>query len=278
MPWAGWIRLTMEHLLWSIGKRQWHPISMTSTHSFFCRRSCQFLRGIMSNSMPVLDMCAKFQRRVLKESAFFKSKNRFTENSALGTRFFDASWSTEIHPTFKSIISSFQQIISYYESFANVDVEPMSVENDCLLFLCYRLMSLPFQVSLTPFEETLRLSITAYTCVRIWTLYGIPCLERLVEMLRNSLFTSLSALQSTAPDLLFWILFTGSLASRAMKSHSWFLERLTDVADQLSIREWDRAVSLLEKFFFKCRPSDEPAKELWHSTFGLDLVIVQEHQ
>lgn len=251
---------------------------MTSTHSFFCRRSCQFLRGIMSNSMPVLDMCAKFQRRVLKESAFFKSKNRFTENSALGTRFFDASWSTEIHPTFKSIISSFQQIISYYESFANVDVEPMSVENDCLLFLCYRLMSLPFQVSLTPFEETLRLSITAYTCVRIWTLYGIPCLERLVEMLRNSLFTSLSALQSTAPDLLFWILFTGSLASRAMKSHSWFLERLTDVADQLSIREWDRAVSLLEKFFFKCRPSDEPAKELWHSTFGLDLVIVQEHQ
>jgi hypothetical protein len=230
----------------------------------------------MSNSMPTLDMCGKFQSRVLKESAFFKSKNRFTESSALGTRFFDASW--PIHPTFRSIISSFQQIISYYESFANVDVEPMSVENDCLLFLCYRLMSLPFQVSLTPFEETLRLSIMAYTCVRIWTLYGIPCLERLVELLRKSLFTSLSALQSTAPDLLFWILFIGSLASKAMKSHSWFLAQLKNIADKLSLQKWDHAVSLLEKFFFICRPSDEPAKELWHSTFRPDLVIVQEDQ
>ncbi|KAJ5301923.1 hypothetical protein N7508_006786 [Penicillium antarcticum] len=240
--------------------------------------SCQYLRGIMSNSMPVLDMCAKFQSRVLRESAFFRSKNRFTESSSLGTRFFTASWSRDIQPTFKSIISSYQQLISYYESFANVDVEPMSVENDCLLFLGYRLISLPYEVSLTPFEETLRLSIMTYNSVRIWALYGIPCLERLVDMLRISLFTSLSALQSTAPDLLFWIFFVGSLASKSMKHHSWFVAHLTDVADQLSLQKWDRAVGLLEKFFFVCRPSDEPAKDLWQSTFRPDLVIVQENR
>jgi hypothetical protein len=232
----------------------------------------------MSDAVPMLDMCAKFQTRVLKESAFFKSKNRFTEHSALGTRFFNASWSHDIHPTFKSIISSYQQIISYYESFAKVDVEPMSVENDCLLFLSYRLMSLPFQVALTPFEETLRLTITTYTCIRIWALYGIPCLDHLVEMLRKSLFISFSALQSTAPDLLFWILFIGSLASKGMKSNSWFVAHLTDVTDQLSLQDWDRAVSLLEEFFFVCRRSDEPAKDLWQTTFRADLVIVHEQR
>ncbi|OQD79652.1 hypothetical protein PENANT_c046G10488 [Penicillium antarcticum] len=208
----------------------------------------------------------------------YRSKNRFTESSSLGTRFFTASWSRDIQPTFKSIISSYQQLISYYESFANVDVEPMSVENDCLLFLGYRLISLPYEVSLTPFEETLRLSIMTYNSVRIWALYGIPCLERLVDMLRISLFTSLSALQSTAPDLLFWIFFVGSLASKSMKHHSWFVAHLTDVADQLSLQKWDRAVGLLEKFFFVCRPSDEPAKDLWQSTFRPDLVIVQENR
>ena len=221
----------------------------------------------MNNSLPKLDMCAKFQNRVIKESAFFKANNHFTQTSTLGTRFFSASWSTYIHPIFMSIISSFQQLISYYESFNDVDVEPMSVENDCLLFLSYRLLSLPYQCSLTPFEETLRLSIMSYSCVRIWNLYGIPCLGGLVELLRKSLFKSLFILQSTAPDLLFWILFIGSLASRGMKSNSWFLVHLTDAAEQLALKDWASAASLLESFFFVCRHSDEPAKELWNSNF-----------
>jgi hypothetical protein len=221
----------------------------------------------MGNSLPKLDMCAKFQTRVLKESSFFKANNHFAQTSTLGTRFFSASWSTDIHPIFKSIISSYQQLISYYESFNQVDVEPMSVENDCLLYLSYRLLSLPFQCSVTPFEETLRLSIMTYSCVRIWNLYGIPCLGGLVDRLRKSLFQSFYVLQSTAPDLLFWILFMGSLGSRGMKSNQWFLVQLTDVAEQLALKDWASAASLLESFFFVCRHSDEPAKELWNSNF-----------
>jgi hypothetical protein len=221
----------------------------------------------MGNSLPKLDMCAKFQSRVLKESAFFKANNHFMQTSTLGTRFFSASWSTEIHPVFKSIITSYQQLISYYESFNDVDVEPMSVENDCLLFLSYRLLSLPHHCPLTPFEETLRLSIMTYSCVRIWNLYGIPCLGRLVEMLRKSLFNSFYVFQSTAPDLLFWVLFMGSLASRGTKSSPWFLVHLTDVAEQLGLKDWASAASLLESFLFVSRHSDEPAKDLWYSNF-----------
>lgn len=227
----------------------------------------------MKNALSKLDMCSKFQSRVLKESSFFKAHNDFTKTSAFGARFFTASWSKDIHPIFKSIISSFQQLISYYESFNDVDVEPMSVENDCLLYLSHRLLSLPCHCPLTVFEETLRLSIMTYSCVRIWNLYGIPCLGCLIETLRKSLLRSFSILQSTAPDLLFWILFMGSLASKGMKSNSWFLAHLMDVAEQLSLKNWDSALSVLKNYFFVCRPRDEPAKELWYSTFRSGIMM-----
>lgn len=141
----------------------------------------------------------------------------------------------------------------------------MSVENDCLLYLNYRLLSLPYQCLLTPFEETLRLSVLTYCCVRIWNLYGVPCLGLLLEKLRKSLYQSIYILKSTAPDLLFWVLFVGSLASRAMKINSWFLAHLTDATEQLALKDWTSAGSTLETFFFVCRRSDEPAKDLWVS-------------
>lgn len=221
----------------------------------------------MCSTVPKLDMCAKFQTRVLKESAFFKANNHFTISSTLGTRIFNSPWSQEIHPIFKSILSHFRQLVSYYESFNEVDVEPMSVENDCLLYLNYRLLSLPFECLLTPFEETLRLSVLTYCCVRIWNLFGVPCLGALLEQLRRSLFRSLYLFQSTAPDLLFWILFIGSLASRGMKTSSWFLAHLTDAAEQMGLKNWASAASILETFFFVCRRHDEPARELWNSNF-----------
>ena len=211
-------------------------------------------------------MCTKFENRVLRESAIIKASHRFAKSLAFGTRFFNAPWSSEIQPLFKSIISWYQQLVSYYESRDIFTVDPMSVENDCLLYLSHRLLSLPYQCSITSFEETIRLSIFVYSCIRIWSIYGTPCLESQVEMLRESLSKNYFVLQSTASDLLFWILFTGSLASKGMGCNSWFLTCLVDIRGQLSL-EWDSAVSMLEEFFFVCRPQDEPAKELWISAF-----------
>ncbi|KAJ5098852.1 hypothetical protein N7532_005853 [Penicillium argentinense] len=236
--------------------------------------SCVFLRSMIKNAPPALPMCKKYQERVFKESVFFKANNRFTKLAKIGTRFFTSSWSRDLPPSFRSIISLFQQLVAYYESLDISVAEPMSVENDCLLYLSYRLLWLPEQCTLTPFQETLRLSIVVYASVRIWTFYGMPCLEALVERLQESLYKSLPVLRSTASDLLFWILFIGSLASKRMKCHSWFLAQLMDSADQLLLEGWESAIAVLEKFFFVCRPKDEPARELWHAAFRAVNIIV----
>jgi hypothetical protein len=225
---------------------------------------------MITQAPPALYMCSKFQNRVFKESAFFKLNSRFTKLSRfskLGTSFLNSPWSTDIPPMFKSIISLFQQLVTYYESLDIVVADPMSVENDCLLFLGYRLLGLPYQCELSPFQETLRLAILAYASVRVWSFYGMSCLESLAETLRQSLVESLPVIRSTAPDLLFWVLFIGSLASRGMRCHSWFLTRLVDAADQLGLEGWGSALPILERFFFVCRSKDEPAKEMWNSAF-----------
>lgn len=213
-------------------------------------------------------MCAKFENRVLEQSTIIKASNRATNTKAstFGARFFNAPWSNEIQPKLKSLISWYQQLVSYYENLSTISAEPMSVENDCLIYLTHRLLSLPHEISLTPFEEIVRLSILVYSSIRVWSLYGMPCLEVLVETLRHSLCKSYRTLQSTKSDLLFWILFMGSLASRGMECHSWFLAHLVDVADQLSLEGWGSAMSVLQGFLFVCRSSDEPAKELWNFT------------
>lgn len=247
--------------------------------------SCEFVRGMIRKcSRPAIPMCTKFEKRVLEQSTIIKASSHTTNTrtSTLGARFFNAPWSNEIQPRLKLIISWYQQLVSYYESLETSSAEPMSVENDCLLYLSHRLLSLPYESTLTPFEETLRLAILVYSTIRVWSLYGMRCLEMLVETLRERLYKSYFSLQSTARDLLFWILFVGSLASKGMKCHSWFLVRLVDVADQLSLEGWGSTVSVLQEFLFVCRPRDEPAKELWNVALGgfmttLEVVTVPGH-
>ncbi|CEJ59376.1 hypothetical protein PMG11_08001 [Penicillium brasilianum] len=247
--------------------------------------SCVFLHGMIQERPPAIPMCAKFENRVLEQSTIIKASNNTmkTKASTLGARFFNAPWSNQIQPRFKALISWYQQLVSYYENLGTISAEPMSVENDCLLYLTHRLLSLPYEISLTPFEEIVRLSILVYSSIRVWSLYGMPCLEVLVGTLRKSLCKSYRTLQSTNSDLLFWILFVGSLASRGMECHSWFLAHLVDVADQLSLEGWGSAISVLQGFLFVCRSADEPAKELWNFTLrggsmtGLGVVTTPVH-
>ncbi|KAJ5669892.1 hypothetical protein N7462_010962 [Penicillium macrosclerotiorum] len=229
--------------------------------------SCEILRGMIGTTPPAVRMCAKFEDRIIKESLSYKLNELPTRRSTVGLHFFDASWSKHIQSKFKPIIQSFQSLITFYENLDIVQLEPMSVENDHLLFLGYQLLSLPYLCSLTPFEETIRLSIFVYASCRIWSFYGTSCLEVLVETLRESISTSFVVLESVASDLLFWILFIGSLASKGMKCHSWYLGLLTDLADKLFLEGWDSVVSILERYFFRFRSEDDPAKEIWNSAF-----------
>jgi hypothetical protein len=222
---------------------------------------------MVSKSPPIIPMCVKFEARVLQESAIIKASRRLARPSVLGTRFFNAPWSGEIQPLFKSIISCYQQLVLHYERGENPTVNPISVENDCLLYLSHRLLCLPYQCPLTEFEEIIRVSIFVYLSIRIWSIYGTPCLDSQVKSLRDLLRRNNFLLESTASDLLFWVLFIGSLASKGLESHSWFSARLVDIADQMHLQDWDTATAFLGEFLFICRPQDDPAVELWYSLF-----------
>jgi hypothetical protein len=104
----------------------------------------------------------------------------------------------------------------------------------------------------------------------------MPCADIFVATLQRSLQKSFASLESTAPDLLLWISFIGSLASRGRNCHSWFLQSLREVATELSLEKWDCAVVVLQEYFFVCRPSDGPVKEMWKSAFSQKLRRVVE--
>lgn len=207
--------------------------------------------------------------RAQADSALFKSHNA---SSAVGTRFFSSALSRDICAELQSILQSFQQLISHYESIEGTDTRSLPLENDYLLLLVRKLYSLPYDCTLTPVQDTIKISVLVYCVVRIWKFEGKPCIQYLNRTLRQSLEKSRPELETTAPDLIFWSLFLGALASPGLESHKWCVTGLKESARKLSLKDWDSAVLVLQGFFFVCRPSNEPAKRLWHSiSSAMDL-------
>jgi hypothetical protein len=78
----------------------------------------------------------------------------------------------------------------------------------------------------------------------------------------------LTFLTHIAPDLLFWILFIGGLASQGYSSHAWFVHHLAGVARDLGLKEWTSHVRpMLAQFFYTDRVSQGGKAE----TVGEDL-------
>jgi hypothetical protein len=82
-----------------------------------------------------------------------------------------------------------------------------------------------------------------------------------------SLEVTFGYLQVTAPDLLFWILWMGGLASRGAECRTWFVENLRTVAQQLGLVHWVAARIVLGEFFYTDQPGWQGEKvaeeELW---------------
>jgi hypothetical protein len=77
--------------------------------------------------------------------------------------------------------------------------------------------------------------------------------------------SSRGQIQRTDLDLLFWMLFIGSLAAHEPDCFAWFLQHLKETARQLQVDDWHSAESILQGFFFVTRPLNEPARLLWDS-------------
>jgi hypothetical protein len=233
------------------------------------------MRGLINDKPVQLNKSWKWEFKVRKECSFLWEDYEITP-SFVGRRFFTSPWSPDLHPELISSLCSLKKLVSLYENVSCSSWKQTRMDNDGLLLLNHELLSLAHNRSLPAFQDTLRLAVLIYTVIRIRGFGGMPCADIFVSTLRKSLHASSATLKSIAPDLLLWILFIGSLASRGRSCHSWFLQNLQEAAQELSLEKWDHAVVVLREYFFVYRLSDGPVKEIWHSAFRLPVTRVLE--
>lgn len=137
------------------------------------------------------------------------------------------------------------------------------VDHNCALLLANRLHAIPHHDNISSFNETIRLAIMVYILTRVWEFQA--SIPNLVRSLRDRLEENLKFLEKSATDLLFWILFNGAFGSVGFESHTWFLTRLNALARDLSLSEWEDVASILERFLFVRRPTNDSAKKFWQT-------------
>lgn len=219
----------------------------------------------------MIELPSKWLQRIESNSAALES-NTGTHRS-IGARFFHSPWSQDLPPELWSILHSLKPLISRFEDIEDSETRALPVENDHLLLLINRLHSLPRVSPLTPLQEAIRLGALIYLSVRVLIFEGNPCTEQLLLTLQCNFELSLPILTTTAPDLLFWILFVCGIASQGFKCHAGVVEMLRNSAAQLSLQRWDDALSVLEGYFFVYRRRNDPSKSLWDSIAERPAIV-----
>ncbi|KAJ5894956.1 hypothetical protein N7495_006647 [Penicillium taxi] len=237
--------------------------------------SCDLVIGLLKQGPPTFEICEKWEHRVLTKSIIAEASRLCNKSCPIGNRFFDSAWSADIRPELQSIIKSFQQLILLFEAICEADRRLMAVENDYLLLLVHRLSSMPYEYSLKPLDEVIRVSILLYSSVRIWGFRGKPCMEYAIEGVRYSLEVGISLLEETAPELLFWMYFLGALGTTGLRCHQWLVSGLQSFARRLCVEDWASALPILQGYFFVSRHR-EIGKEFWESLFGTAVEYIEE--
>jgi hypothetical protein len=99
-------------------------------------------------------------------------------------------------------------------------------------------------------------------------------MDTIAKDLESSLVTRLNVFRTVAPDLFFWILYTGALAARARKTsqiYRWYCQSLAEASAALRLNNWNETESLLEQFLYVSRASDRVAEEVWHDVISLRI-------
>lgn len=157
-----------------------------------------------------------------------------------------------------------KRLIQYYEIAQLSPSIIMPTDNDLFLLLEYQLVNVTYPVSHNGFNEPLRLAMLIYLNMRIWHLHSFPYMAYLTGYLRTALEGALARLRGDDPRLLFWILFIGDMASLGHEGHSWFVERLAEIAyEHLGIRGWSEAREVLVGYFYTDQPGDIGGEDLW---------------
>ncbi|KAL3462202.1 hypothetical protein BJX64DRAFT_288535 [Aspergillus heterothallicus] len=184
--------------------------------------------------------------------------------STLGIRFTTAPWQRYPHPKMQRILDSFRRVIRHFEISTIHPKVVAQTDNDLFVIIQYDLLSTRYPPTFHEQEDhhspnlndPLRLALMIYMYIRVPQLQTLPIIRCMAETLQQSLVHSgRSTFRAVAPDLLFWILFIGGMASQGYTSHPWFIGHLADVARDLGLGDWKFQVRpLLGEFFYTDRP------------------------
>ena len=221
------------------------------------------MQGLIRNSPPAFGVSKRWEKWIRRNSTCL-DESPWPSPKSLGKRFFNASWFGDVSDDLMKIIKAFQKLISIYERLVEINSRNMPAENECFQLMINQLYSLPYRVPITPLDDVICISILVYSVNRVWG-NSWPCLVHVSRNLQQKIFKCYDHLQRIAPDLLFWSLFLGGLISKGLEPHAWFLTHLKASAEHIGVQDWVQAVAVLEGFFFVCRSSDEPAREIWES-------------
>jgi hypothetical protein len=232
------------------------------------------MSAALQNSRPGFPMLAKFRCKAMQESrVFHRDESNFefdfpTTLASLGTRFARAPWYTEINPSMIYLIKAFRQLVQHFE--IAILLPNVVMPNDMNLFIIiqHQLLSIHHTAGSDNLNEPLRLSLLIYLYLRVSRFQSFPIMRNMVETLQQSLAPRLSYFQVTAPDLLFWILFIGGVASQGYSSHPWFVLHLTDMAHCLRLEEWVQVRLVLGEFFYTAKPGEKGAEDLWNEVLA----------
>jgi hypothetical protein len=184
----------------------------------------------------------------------------------LGSRFQTAAWATEIHSSMHYRIGVFRRLVRHFElgNFLPNIVAPN--DNDLFVVFQHQLHSIHYASETHNLNEPIRLTLLVYLYLRVSRVGNYPIMRHMVAHLKHSLSddAGLAYYKETAPDLLFWMLLLGGMASQGQRSHPWFVLQLAEVAHDLGLREWAAVRALLGEFFYTDWPGETAGEDLWN--------------
>ncbi|KAL3487461.1 hypothetical protein BJX62DRAFT_213506 [Aspergillus germanicus] len=266
----------------------------------------------LTNTTPARPLIARWRCEILQETNVFHSSSDLVSHldhstrarlSMLGTSFFEAPWYYDLAGTMKALLCVSQRLIQYYEAGRLQPSPDVLTDNSLFLVLGHQLLSTRYP-ALSPageshsetvscvLDEPIRITLFIYLNMRIWNFQEYPIMQRLVNSLRDALLciviisptgfpvplpapaSVLFHVKNNAPDVVFWMLFIGAMASQghSANTQSWFVHQLADLAELLELRDWEMAREFLGGFFFTDQPGQQRGEELWKHivSAGLD--------
>ncbi|KAL2814468.1 hypothetical protein BJX63DRAFT_392360 [Aspergillus granulosus] len=232
---------------------------------------CDNKSAVLKNKRPTFAMSARFcsEIRQWHESDMVHINPTLTAPPGLadlGDRFMNSTWFTALDTRMQASIKAFRRLVLYFE---NTSLHPKPkqriTDNSILVVVGHRLLSLSFPVEgEEDLNEPLRLCLLLYLNIRIWPLRGLPIINSLVASLRENIDLRLPYLHSVAPDLVFWMLFMGGMASTGGKLHAWFIAQLRETRDFLQVQDWIEARTILTRFFYTDQRGETAAEDFWN--------------